>query len=121
MVSWIKSGWAPDVRGLGGGMLAALDRRVLLFALALFVLSFADWSLTTIALQHGAVEANPLMQGIVTSPGDFYLLKVVLAAAVSLGAALIVRSKPAFAVLSTVVFMYTFLILWNVTTLHSLI
>lgn len=84
-------------------------------------MSFADWSLTSIALQHGAVEANPLMQGIVASPTDFYLLKVVLAGAISLGAALIVRSKPAFRILSAVVFMYVFLILWNVTTLHTLI
>jgi len=98
-----------------------LDRRVLFFAFALFVLSFADWSLTTVALQHGAVEANPLMQGIVTSPTEFYLLKVVLAGAISLGAALIVRSKPAFRILSGVVFMYAFLILWNVATLHTLI
>jgi len=61
------------------------------------------------------------MQGIVASPTDFYLLKVVLAGAISLGAALIVRSKPAFRILSAVVFMYVFLILWNVTTLHTLI
>lgn len=98
-----------------------LDRRVLLFALALFVLSFADWSLTSVALHNGAIEANPLMQGIVTSPTNFYLLKVVLAGAISLGAALIVRSKPAFRILSGVVFMYAFLILWNVATLHTLI
>ena len=98
-----------------------MDRRVLFFAFALFVLSFADWALTSVALQHGAVEANPLMQGIVTSPTDFYLLKVVLAGAVSLAAALLVRSKPAFNILSTIVFGYTFLILWNVATLHTLI
>jgi hypothetical protein len=98
-----------------------LDRRVLFFAFALFVLSFADWAFTSVALDLGAVEANPLLQGIVTSPAKFYLLKVVLAGAVSLAAALIVRSKPAFMVLSSVVFMYAFLILWNVTTLHRLI
>ena len=61
------------------------------------------------------------MQGIVTSPTEFYLLKVVLAGAISLGAALIVRSKLAFRILSGVVFMYAFLILWNVATLHTLI
>ena len=98
-----------------------LDRRVLFFAFALFVLSFADWAFTSVALELGAVEANPLMRDIVTSPGQFYLLKVVLAGAVSLAAALIIRSKPAFTVLSSVVFMYVFLILWNVTTLHRLI
>lgn len=98
-----------------------MDRRVLLFAFALFVLSFADWALTSVALQNGAIEANPFMQGIVASPTDFYLLKVVLAGAISLGAALIIRSKPAFRILSAVVFMYAFLILWNVATLHTLI
>ena len=98
-----------------------MDRRVLVFALALFVLSFADWSLTSVALQHGASEANPLMQRIVTSPTDFYLIKVVLAGAVALAAPLVIRSKPAFTVLSSIVFMYTFLILWNVATLHTLI
>jgi Domain of unknown function (DUF5658) len=98
-----------------------LDRRVLLFAFALFALSFADWSLTTIALQHGAIEANPLMQGIVTSPGDFYFIKVVLAGAVALAIPLVVRNKRSFTVLSSVVFMYAALILWNVTTLHTLI
>ena len=98
-----------------------MDRRVVLFALALFVFSFADWSLTSVALQHGAVEANPLMQRIVASPADFYLLKVVLAGAVALAAPLVVRSKPAFTVLSGVVFGYAALILWNVATLHTLI
>ncbi len=98
-----------------------MDRRVSFFAFALFVLSFADWAFTSVALDLGAVEANPLLQGIVTSPAKFYLLKVVLAGAVSLAAAQIVRSKPAFTVLSSVVFMYAFLILWNVTTLHRLI
>ncbi len=98
-----------------------LNRRVVLFAFALFVLSFADWSFTSVALQNGAVEANPLMQGIVTQPADFYLLKVVLAGVLSLAAAVLVRSKQGFAVLSSVVFLYVFLILWNVTTLHSLI
>ncbi len=98
-----------------------MDRRVLFFAFALFVLSFADWAFTSVALDLGAVEANPFLQGIVTSPGDFYLLKVVLAGAVCLAAALRIRSKPAFTVLSGVVFMYAFLILWNVTTLHRLI
>ncbi len=101
--------------------MAVLDRRVLLFALALFVLSFADWSFTSVALQLGAREANPLMQGIVTSPADFFLLKVVLAGGVALGAALIVRSRVGFSILSAVVLGYAFLILWNVTTLHSLI
>lgn len=91
------------------------------FAFALFVLSFADWSFTSVALQYGAVEANPLMQGIVTSPGAFYLLKVVLAGALALAAPLVIRSKPAFTVLSSIVFMYAFLILWNVATLHTLI
>ncbi|GMQ84591.1 MAG: hypothetical protein BMS9Abin07_0155 [Acidimicrobiia bacterium] len=98
-----------------------LDRRVMLFAFALFVLSFADWAFTSVALDLGAVEANPLLQGIVTSPGDFILLKVVLAGAVSLAAALRIRSKPGFVVLSSVVFMYAFLILWNVSTLHRMI
>ena len=61
------------------------------------------------------------MQGIVTSPTDFYLLKVVLAGAVALGAAIIIRSEVGFRMLSVVVFGYVVLILWNVTTLHSLI
>lgn len=101
--------------------MVALDRRVLLFAFALFALSFADWSMTTVALQHGATEANPLMQHIVASPTDFYLLKVVLAGAVALAVPLVVRSRRTFTVLSSVVFMYAGLILWNVTTLHTLI
>ncbi len=99
----------------------ALDRRVVMFAFALFVLSFADWSFTSVALQYGAVEANPLMQSIVTRPDAFYLLKVVLAGAVALAAALQIRSKPGFIVLSGIVFMYSGLILWNVATLHTLI
>ena len=99
----------------------ALDRRVMLFAFALFVLSFADWSFTSVALQYGAVEVNPLMQAIVTRPDAFYLLKVVLAGAVALVAGLRIRSKPGFIVLSSTVFMYAGLILWNVVTLHTLI
>lgn len=98
-----------------------LDRRVLLFAFALFALSFADWSLTSIALHHGAIEANPLMQNIVASPNEFYLLKVVLAGAVALAVPLVVRNRRTFTVLSSVVFLYAGLILWNVTTLHTLI
>lgn len=101
--------------------MVALDRRVLLFALALFTLSFADWSMTSVALHHGATEANPLMQGIVTSPIDFYLLKVVLAGAVALAVPLVVRNRRSFTVLSSVVFLYAALILWNVATLHTLI
>jgi Domain of unknown function (DUF5658) len=115
------TGWAPGNDGHGGGTLAALDRRVLLFAFALFVLSFADWSFTSVALKLGAREANPFMQGIVASPADFYLIKVVLAGVVALAAAVIIRSKVGFRMLSAVVFGYVFLILWNVTTLHSLI
>jgi hypothetical protein len=98
-----------------------LDRRVVFFAIALFVFSFADWVLTSIALQLGATEANPLLQNIVSSPTAFFLLKVVLAGAVCLAIALRVRSKPAFTVLSTVVFLYAFLIMWNMATLHTLI
>lgn len=98
-----------------------MDRRVVFFAFALFVFSFADWALTSIALQLGATEANPLLQNIVSSPADFFLLKVVLAGAVSLAIALRVRSKAAFTVLSTIVFLYAFLIMWNMATLHTLI
>ena len=37
-----------------------MDRRVLLFAFALFVLSFADWAFTSVALDLGAVDWDNL-------------------------------------------------------------
>ena len=92
-----------------------------MMAFALFSLSLTDWTLTSLALHYGAVEANPLMKHIVTSPDDFFLLKVVLAGVVAMAAAIIIRSRPAFAVLSSVVFLYVFLIMWNFATLHTLI
>ncbi|GMQ84590.1 MAG: hypothetical protein BMS9Abin07_0154 [Acidimicrobiia bacterium] len=92
-----------------------------ILALILLMLSIADWWLTRLALQLGAVEANPLLEGIVASPVRFFILKVLLVAVLAGIAGLVVRSERALGFLTGVVVVYVFVVGWNVATLQTLV
>jgi len=96
-------------------------RAARVLALVLLMLSTADWWLTRLALQLGATEANPLLEGIVASPVSFFILKVVLVAVLAGIAGLVIRSERALGFLTGVVGLYVFVVGWNVATLQTLV
>lgn len=92
-----------------------------ILAFVLLLLSIADWWLTRIALQLGASEANPLLQGIVASPAEFFILKVILVAVLAAIAGLVIRSERSLGFLTVVVALYVVIVGWNTATLHTLV
>ena len=91
-----------------------------ILAFVLLLLSIADWWLTRIALQLGASEVNPLLQGIVASPAEFFILKVLLVAVLAAIAGLVIRSERSLGFLTGVVALYVVIVALNTATLHTL-